>query len=205
MSNKQIITTRLKRYLTEQNFEEVKSTMLAAESFRAAKTLLKRSYLFLGKSAIQNADYYSAIVYLNKARVIDPASKIIFELLVEAFKEFFRINFEEFSKKDLEEYRQAILPIIEFHKLKFPAHREIIDSMSHMFRRIDYRIKYEAKDVDESKITFRVHEIKNAQFDNMTIEEVNQELAKTLTTIIRRELSKDKSDKSKKKKKGDMK
>ena len=204
MSNKQIITTRLNKFLRDKNFEEVKSSMLAAESFGVSKPLLKKSYLFLGKSAIRD-DQYSAILFLNKARAIDPASKIIFEHFVKAIQEFFQVNVEEFSKKDLEEYRQAILPIIEFHKLKFPAHRKIIDSMSHMFRRIDYRIKYKAKDVEESKITFRVQEIKNALFDDMTMEEVNQELAKTLTTIIRRELSKDKTGKPKKKKKDDKK
>lgn len=86
-----------------------------AESFRVAKPLLKRSHLFIGKSAIQNADYYTAILYLNKARVIDPANKIIFELFFKAFKELFQVDVEEFSNKDLEEYKQAIFPIIEFH------------------------------------------------------------------------------------------
>lgn len=112
MTNKQIITTRLKKYLTEQNFEEVKSTMLASESFGVSKPMLKKSYLFLGKSTIQYSDYYSAIIYLNKARIIVPASKITFEHFVKAIQEFLRINVEGFSKKDLEEYKQAILPII---------------------------------------------------------------------------------------------
>ena len=46
MSKKQIITTRLKRYLAEQNFNEVKTSMLAAESFGVSKPLLKKVICF---------------------------------------------------------------------------------------------------------------------------------------------------------------
>ena len=87
MNNTQIITTRLNKFLRENNFEEVKASMLAAESFGIAKPLLKRSYLFLGKSAI-NSNSYSAILFLNKARVVDPASKIIFEHCIKVIQEF---------------------------------------------------------------------------------------------------------------------
>ena len=200
MNNKQIITTRLNKFLRDKNFEEVKSTMLAAESFGVSKSLLKKSYLFLGKSAIRD-DQYSAIIYLNKARAIDPASKIIFEHFVKAIQEFFQVNVEEFSKKDLEEYKQAILPIIEFHKLKYSAHRKIVDSMGHMFRRIDYRIKYKAKDVEESKITFRVQEIKNALYGDMTIEEVRTEFARLLGPKLRERISSEQYEEESPKKK----
>jgi hypothetical protein len=201
MDNKLIITTRLNKFLLEKNFEEVKASMLAAESFGVSKPLLKRSYLFLGKSAIRD-DQYSAILYLNKARVIDSVSKVIFENFLKAIQEFFQVNVEEFSKKDLEEYRQAILPIIEFHKLKFPAHRKIIDSMSHMFRRIDYRIKYKAKDVEESKITYRVQQIRNSLYGDMRPQEIKDEFARLIEDDLRNILDKPKDDKANKKKSG---
>ena len=121
--NKKIITTRLNKFLREKSFEEARDSMLAAESFGVSKSLLKTIYLFLGKSSADNSDYYSAILFLNKSREIDPASKIIFEVFVNAVKKFFKTNVDEFSKKDLEEYKQAILPIIEFHKLNYSAHR----------------------------------------------------------------------------------
>ena len=195
MNNKQIITTRLNNFLCEKNFEEVKSTMLAAKSFGVAKPLLKRSYLFLGKSTIRD-DQYSAIIYLNKAQAIDPASKIIFEYFVKAIQEFFPINVEEFSKKDLEEYKQTILPIIEFHKLKYSAHRKIVDSMSHMFRRIDYRIKYKAKDVEESKVSYRVQQIKNSLYGDLRPQEIKDEFARLIEDDLRDILGKPKGDKS---------
>jgi len=193
MNSKQIITTRLNNYLREKNFEEVKSTMLAAESFGVSKPLLKKSYLFLGKSAI-NSDSYSAILFLNKARVIESSSKVIFEHFVKAVQEFFRVNVEEFSKKDLEEYRQAVLPIIEFHKLKYSAHRKIVDSMSHMFRRIDFRISYVAKDVQESKVSYRIQQIKNSLYGDMTIAEVRTEFARLLGPKLRERISSEHDD-----------
>jgi len=173
--------------------------MLAAESFGVSKSLLKRSYSFLGKSLADNSDYFSAILFLNKSRAIDPASKTIFEAFVNSIKKFFEVNVEEFSKKDLEEYKQAILPIIEFHKLKYSAHRKIVDSMSHMFRRIDYRIKYEAKDVKESKITYRTQQIHNAIYDDMTFEELQSEFTRIIEPTVRDLL--DEKEKEKKKKK----
>ena len=98
MNNKQIITVRLNKFLREQNFEEVKHSMLAAESFGVAKPLLKRSYLFLGKSVI-NSDSYSAILFLNKVRVIASASKVIFEHFAKAIEEFFHLSIENFSNR----------------------------------------------------------------------------------------------------------
>ena len=87
--NKKIITTRLNKFLREKSFEEARDSMLAAESFGVSKSLLKTIYLFLGRSSADNNDYYSAILFLNKSREIDPASKIIFTVFVNTVKKFF--------------------------------------------------------------------------------------------------------------------
>jgi hypothetical protein len=58
-----------------------------------------------------------------------------------------------------------------------------------MFRWIDYRINYEAKDVGESKISFRIYEIKNSLYSYMTTEEVRTEFARLLVPKLREKIS----------------
>ncbi len=108
------------------------------------------------------------------------------------------------QKNDLTEFKQAILPIMEFHKLKYPEHRKIVDSTDHMFRRIDYRLNYVAKDVEESKVSFRVQQIKNSFDTDMPPRQIKDEFAKIIDDDLREIIQeKDKSKKAKKKKNKD--
>jgi len=66
---------------------------------------------------------------------------------------------------------------------------------------IDYHIKHYPKIAEETKATFLVQKIYDAIIDDMSMPEVNQELAKTLANIIRREKAKDKKKKTRRKKK----
>lgn len=76
----------------------------------------------------------------------------------------------------------------------------VLDSMSHTFRRIDYRIKYEAKDVQESRISFRVLEIKNSLYGDLRPQEIKDEFARLIEDDLRIILDEPKDDKGKKKK-----
>jgi hypothetical protein len=58
-----------------------------------------------------------------------------------------------------------------------------------LFRQIDYRIKYEAKDVEESKVSYRVQQIKNSLYGDMTTEEVRTEFARLLVPKLRERIS----------------
>ena len=62
--------------------------------------------------------------------------------------------------------------------------------------KIDYHINHYPKVAEETKATFQVQKIYNAITDDMSMPEVNQELAKTLAGIIRREKAKDKKRKT---------
>ena len=73
--------------------------------------------------------------------------------------------------------------------------------MSQMFRRINYRIKYEAKEVGESKISFRIHEIKNSLYCDMKIEEVRTEFARLLGPKLRERISSEQYEEESPKKK----
>lgn len=50
--------------------------------------------------------------------------------------------------------------------------------MGHVFRRIDYRIKYKAKDIEESKISYSVQQIKNSLYGDLRPQEIKAEFAR---------------------------
>ena len=184
---KKAFTRKIKLHLENENWKALIEIFPGAQETAVSNTLLKSTALKIADYVYSKKRYYESIIFLNKARIREPKSKKIFQSFVNSVDFFFIETVEEFSKKDLEEFKQAILPVINFHKLKYPEHRQIIDSTDHLFRRIDYRIKYVAKDVQESKVTFRVQQIKNALYsDDMTIEQVRQEAGRLLAPTLRR-------------------
>lgn len=174
---KDMYTYVLKEIIRNKEYQLLLNFIPYTEEFEASITLslFQSTCAKAGEYLISQHRYYEAITPVNKARALDTKAKSIFQLFVKANLKFFNENIEEFSKKDLAEFKQAILPIIEFHKLKHPTHRKIVDTTEHMFRRIDYRIKYVAKEVEESILTYRVQQIKNSLYGDMTSEEVQQE------------------------------
>lgn len=184
---KKAFTQRVKDHLANNKLEELIELFPGAKEAKVSSTLLKSTALQIGEHTLSKKRFHQSIIFFNKARVIDPKNKKIFQAFVNAADIFFKDIVEELSKNDLEEFKQAILPIINFHKVNFPEHQQIIDSTDHLFRRIDYRIKYVSKDVQESRGTFRVQQIKNALYDDdMTIEQVRQEAARLLAPTLRR-------------------
>lgn len=207
---KKAFTSKIKLHTENENWKALIEIFPGAEEAVISSTLLKNTALKIADYVHSKKIYHESIIFLNKARVRDQKSKKIFQAFVNAVDIFFKDTVEELSKNDLEEFKKTILPIINFHKVNFPEHRQIIDSTDHLFRRIDYRIKYVAKDVQESKITFRVQQIKNALYsDDMTIEQVRQEAGRLLAPTLRRmyaeRLEKDAEEKDKKKKATDKK
>jgi hypothetical protein len=202
--NKKLTTQVIIVYLKNKDYERLNAVLSLGEKYNLPKSIMKKAYLAAGEYLLSKDKTHEAIINLNKARNLDQKSGKTLQLFVDAVLRFFKDNVEEFSKKDLEEFKLTILPIIEFHKLKFPAQRKIIDSTSHMFKRIDYRIEYVAKEAVETKVTFRVHEIKNALYGDLTMEQVQQEFARLLVPRMREYLEKhgdEYDDKDKKKKK----
>ena len=196
---KKIFTQRVRTYLEKDQLEALIKLFSGAEEAKVAKSLLKKASIKIGVYLVKENRYYEAIIFFNKARIRDPKNKTIFQSFINTVDLFFEENVEEFSKKDLEEFKQAILPIINFHKVNFPDQKQIIDSTDHLFRRIDYRIKYVAKDVGETKVTFRVHEIRDSLYSAMTPQEIKDEFARIIEDDLR-DLIKEKGSSKKKKK-----
>ncbi|MBV6418862.1 MAG: hypothetical protein DAHOPDDO_00072 [Ignavibacteriaceae bacterium] len=184
---KKLTTEMVKQFFKDNQLDKLIVLLPKVEKYQVSDSLFCSAYKKAGEYLIEEERFNESIIILNKVRVRDSKSKPVFKSFVKAVDLFFKQNVEEFSKNDLEEFKQAILPIINFHKVNFPEHQQIIDSTDHLFRRIDYRIEYVAKDVQESKVTFRVQQIKNALYsDDMTIEQVRQEAGRLLAPTLRR-------------------
>lgn len=184
---KKITTEMVKQFIKDNQYDKLVVLLPKVEKYQVSNSLFCSAYKKTGEYLIEKERFNESIIILNKVRVRDNKNKNVFKSFVKALDSFFKQNVEEFSKTDLEEFKQAILPVINFHKVNFPEHRQIIDSTDHLFRRIEYRIQYVAKDVKESKVTYRVQQIKNALYnDDMTIEQVHQEAARILAPTLRR-------------------
>ena len=179
---------------------KVNSCIPVAEEFDISNGLLKKAAKKIGEYFRSRDNYYKAVIFYNKARIRDLSDSNSFSSFVDSALKFFTDNAEEFSKNDLVKYKQAILPIINFHKLNYPEHQKIINPTEQLFRRIDYRLKYVAEDLQESKVTFRVNEIKDALYADMSPQEIRDEFAKIIEDDLRELLEEKKSAKTKKKK-----
>lgn len=196
---KKLTSEMIKQFIKANQFDKLLALISKAEQYQVANSIFNSAYKKTGGYLIDKKRFDEAIIVLNKVRLRDYKSKSVFKSFVNAVDLFFKQNVEEFSKHDLEEYKQALLPIINFHKVNFPEHRQIIDSTDHLFRRIDYRIKYVANDVEETKVTYRVNEIKDSLYSTMSPQEIKDEFARIIEDDLR-DLIKQKESLKKKKK-----
>lgn len=187
---KSIILKRLENAISKSDFKDMEIALPIAEEYKVSKSTIKKVAITIAEQHFIKKRFDQAIIFYNKARSIDPSKRKVFELFCKSIIEFFKNNIDEFSKKDLEEFKQAIRPSIDFHKMKFPAHRKAVDEIRELVRRIDYRKRNVAKEKKESKVTYRVLQIKDALYSDMTIEEVRKEYARLISTVILNQIKK---------------
>lgn len=192
ISPKSMITKRLQNAISRADYKDMQIVLPVAEEYKISPRTIKKVSQKIAEFYFKEKHYDQSAIYSNKARSIDPSIKKNFELFCNSIIEFFKTNIDEFSKKDLDEFKKSIIPVIDFHKIKFPSHHKSIDEMENLFKRIDYRKKYLAKDKEESKVTYKVLQIKSAISNDMSLDEVNQEFGKSLSKIIRRKIDQDK-------------
>ncbi len=200
IEKKKMLTLRIKNNIDNEEWKSLIAAFPVAEEFEISKGLLKKAAKMIGEYFRSRDNYYKAVIFFNKARIRDLSVGNFFSSFVNSALKFFSENAEEFSKNDLVQFKDAISPIIDFHNLNYPEHREIIKPTELLFRRIDYRIKYVAQDVQETKVTHRVQQIKNALYADMSPQEIRDEFAKLIEDDLRELLEEKKSAKTKKKK-----
>ena len=197
---KKIFTLRIKKSIKESNWKELTDLLPGAEEVGISKSLLRKAFILGSEYLEEKKDWVGVIKYYNKARSMDPASVNVFNKLLSAFNSIYLLFKEEFSKQDLQLLREPLQLILDFHTINFPKHQKIIKAGYELVQKIDYQLKYKAIDKIESAASFRVQQIHDAIYEDMTFEQLQSEFARIIEPTVRDLL--DEKEKEKKKKKG---
>ena len=174
--------------------------MPTAEEAGISKSLLRKAFILGSEYLEEKEDWVNVIKYYNKARSMDPGTVNVFNKLVRAFNSFYLLFKEEFSKQDLQLLREPLQLILDFHTINFPKHQKIIKAGYELVQKIDYQLKYKAIDKIESAASFRVQQIHDAIYEDMTFEQLQSEFARIIEPTVRDLLDEKEKEKKKNKK-----
>ena len=197
MNSKELITKRIQKNIEDEDWAKLVEAMPATAEFPVNKSLQYKGWHLSGNYYSEHKKYTEAIKAYNKARVIRPSVIIVFDKLILSIDSFFRTNRELFSKSDLQKFKAALLPIINYHSVNFPKQKSVVGTGERLLNKIDYRMKFEAPDMAESPVTYQVQQIYDALYGDMTAIEVQNEFARLLAPIIGEKLKEKKSKKKK--------
>ena len=201
MNQKEILEERIQKNIKDKDWQKLSEAMLVTKEYPIAKSLRFRGWFLVGNYYEEQENFADAIKAYNKARVIKPSVVTVFDKMIAAADAFYAYSRELFSKSDLEKLREALLPILNYHEINFPEQRSVVEIGKSLIKRINYRIKFEAADAVETKVTYPVQIIYDALYGDMTEDQVRNEFARLLSPILREKISeKEKSSKSEKKK-----
>ena len=201
--SKNILELRLRKNIAEGEIRKLLAALPVAEEYHVNRDLLIQGWT-LGASFLEkNQQLPDAIIAYNKLRRLVPAKAETLDNLVKVYEKFFLTNKNEFSKDDLSTLRFPLEIIIKYHSIKFQQQEEVTNRGENLLKRINYTLKYDAPIAVETKLTFHVNRIFNAITDDMTLDEVTEELARTLAPLIRKKIEKEKNKTVKTSKKKD--
>ena len=200
-----ILKARITKNIKDKEYKKLLDALPVGEEYGISKELMYKGWKLAAQYLEEKSFLTDAILCYNKARRIKPSTLVVFDKVVSLLNEFFSKFKNEFSVDDLVKLKGSIAVLENFHSVNYPNQKKILEGIPDLNLKIDYQINHHPKIAEETKATFQVQKIYNAITDDMSMPEVNQELAKTLANIIRREKSKNKksketTDKGKKKK-----
>ena len=197
---KKILTLRVKNNIEAGEWQKLVAALPAAEDAGISKSLLRKAFILGSEYLEEKEDWVNVIKYYNKARSMDPGTVNVFNKLVRAFNSFYLLFKEEFSKQDLQLLREPLQLILDFHTINFPKHQKIIKAGYELVQKIDYQLKYKAIDKIESAASFRVQQIHDAIYEDMTFEQLQSEFARIIEPTVRDLLDEKEKEKKKNKK-----
>ena len=201
MNPKELLTKRIQKNIKGKNWAKLAEAMPITLEYPTSKSIQFRGWRLVGNYYAEQENFADAIKAYNKARVIKPSVVTVFDKMIAAADAFYAYSRDLFSKSDLQKLKEALLPVLNYHSVNFPKHRSIVETGKSLIKRINYRIKFEAADAVETKVTYPVHIIYDALYGDMTEDQVRNEFARLLSPILREKISeKEKSSKSEKKK-----
>lgn len=205
LEKKKMLTLRIKNNIGNEEWDKLNAALPIGEEFGVSKELLYKGWRKIGADFEERNNLTEAILSYNKARKIKPSIIFVFDKIVSLVEKFFVRYRLEYSTADLNKLQDAILLLQNFHSVRFPNQKAVIEKSSDLLKRINYQIEYYPKEAIETKATNQVDKIYNAITDDMTMPEVNQEVARILSNIIRRETGEEDTKGKKKKKKSEKK
>jgi hypothetical protein len=195
ITGQQILKARITKNIKDKEYKKLLDALPVGEQYGISKELMYKGWK-LAAQYLEEKNYLTdAILCYNKARKINPSILFVFDKFVALLTQFFSKYKTEFSVEDLRKLKESISLLENFHSVNFPKQKKALEKIPALNIRIEYQIKHYPIIAEETKATFQVQKIYNAITDDMTMHEANQELAKTLTDIIRREKAKDKKGK----------
>lgn len=200
-----ILKARITKNIKDKEYKKLLDALPVGEEYGISKELMYKGWKLAAQYLEEKSFLTDAIVCYNKARRIKPSIVVVFDKVVSLLDDFFSKYKNEFSVDDFVKLRGSIAILENFHSVNYPSQKKALEKIPDLKLKIDYHINHHPKIAEETKATFQVQKIYDAITDDMSMPEVNQELAKTIANIIRREKSKNKKsketiDKGKKKK-----
>jgi len=199
IEKKKVFTFHLKNYIEKEEWKKLVSFLPVAEEVEISTTLLRKCWILAGEYLAGEKDWTNAIISYNKARVKNPATIYVFDKLIDAFGSFYEQLKDMFSIADLKILKDPLVFLIDYHQLNYPKHQAHIEVGKELIQKINYRMKYVAEEKIETPATFKVGQIHNAIYDDMTFEELQSEFARIIEPTIR-DILEEKEKETKKKK-----
>lgn len=202
---KKVLNLRIKQNIENKEWQKLIAALPVAEEAKISTSLLRKAWIYGGEYLFEKKDWVNVITFYNKARSINPSTVVVFDKLIQAFNLFFEQFKDKFSKQDLKTLRDPLILMIDYHEINFPKHQPLIEIGKELIQKIDYKIKYVATDQVETAATFKVQQIYNAIYDDMTFEQLRSEFARIIEPTVRELLDKkEKETKKEKNKKSKM-
>ena len=198
---KKVLTLRLKQNIENKEWQNLVNALPVAEEAKISSSLLRKAWIYGGEFLFKEKDWVRAITFFNKARSLDPTTISVFDKIIKAFGQFYEQFKENFSKHDLEKLRYPLILMLDYHQINFPKHQHLVKKGKELIQKIDYKFKYVAVEKEESPATFKVQQIYDAIYDDMTFEQLQSEFARIIEPTVR-DLLDEKEKEKKEKKKG---
>lgn len=204
-TKKQIATLALKTAIKKHDWGRLFDIVSMSAKQGCSKVLIKKGWVELGNHLLEGKDYVNAILAFNSARTLGLFDKKVLDKFIHGLNEFYKIFRQKFSREDLIVFNDTLARLINFYRLhKDRGLDYATEEGQNLVRKVEQQIEVAPSKV-ETQATFKVKQICDALYSNMTTEEVRAEFAKIVAPLIRDEYEKRVKEKSKQKKRKNVK
>jgi hypothetical protein len=180
----EIVRIVIEENLKTKDISKVKQALDLAKTISIPKSLQYKALMAVANHYIKEQDYFNAFMYFSTARKYTTKFQIPLLRIAECLNKFFWDNELSFSINDLSLLLTVMEPSATLLRAQVNTDNLSLGNLVKTINRINYRIKYSAPNAVETKLTFRIAQIKDAFYTDMTFEEMQTEMAKLITRMI---------------------